>query len=290
MSDFIYFSHLAPRFPAASCVGQTESWVAPFAKFSSEDGFGEELWVPASPETVLALRLSGADVTSEVGRTRRSAPDRNLAFQPAGLPNHYWCAGPTSFVQIYLPDALLDRASRAVDAPPLSGRLRDDLVFVADPELERRTRAAARAAFASAPNALEVEAYVLLLLARLLDLHGDGGKRISKGGLAPRHLRRVSEYLVDHLAADVRLTDLAALTGLSTFHLCRAFKESTGLPPHRWRLQRRVERARELLERTDLPIGDVAAQVGYDDPSQLAAVFRKVLGVTPTQCRRERRW
>jgi AraC-like DNA-binding protein len=86
----------------------------------------------------------------------------------------------------------------------------------------------------------------------------------------------------EHLAEDFRLEDLSRLLDLSTFHLCRAFKQSTGLPPHRWRLARRIERAREMLEGTNRSVTDIAAAVGYDDPSQLAAVFRKALGVTPT--------
>ena len=96
-------------------------------------------------------------------------------------------------------------------------------------------------------------------------------------------------HLQDHLADDVSLAELAALVGLSSYHLCRAFKASTGLPPHRWRLARRIERARELLEHSEISITDVAAAVGYEDPSQLAAVFRKTLGMSPTRYRRERR-
>ncbi|HEV2605585.1 MAG TPA: AraC family transcriptional regulator [Microvirga sp.] len=102
-------------------------------------------------------------------------------------------------------------------------------------------------------------------------------------------MKRATEYMEDRLADDVSLCDLSKLLDLSTFHLCRAFKQSTGLPPYRWRLQRCVERAREMLEGTDLSVTEVAAAVGYDDPSQLAAAFRKALGVSPTQYRRERR-
>jgi AraC family transcriptional regulator len=110
-----------------------------------------------------------------------------------------------------------------------------------------------------------------------------------RGGLAPWQVREVTDYLDDQIATDVSLADLAAITGLSTFHLCRAFKQSTGMPPHRWRLARRVERARDMLENTQLPVTEVAARVGYDDPSQFAAAFRRALGMSPTEYRRERR-
>lgn len=126
------------------------------------------------------------------------------------------------------------------------------------------------------------------VLVRASDTVGVQNHR-SSGGLAPWQVRRVTDFLEDHLADDVSLDDLSALVGLSTFHLCRAFKHSTGLPPHRWRLHRRIERARDMLEATDLPVTEVAAAVGYDDPSQLAAAFRKALGISPSQYRRERR-
>jgi len=112
--------------------------------------------------------------------------------------------------------------------------------------------------------------------------------RAPVNGLAPWQVRRVQDRLMADLAADIGLDELAQLVGLSTFHFCRAFRAATGLPPHRWRHARRMERARELLEATAQPVSEIAAAVGYDDPSRFAAAFRKALGVSPTQLRRER--
>jgi len=111
----------------------------------------------------------------------------------------------------------------------------------------------------------------------------------TRGGLAPWQVKRVTEHLNENLAGDVSLASLSALVGLSTYHLCRAFKQSTGLPPHRWQVARRIERARELLESSDLPITEVAALVGYDDPTLLARLFRKAVGVSPSEYRRAHR-
>jgi AraC family transcriptional regulator len=111
----------------------------------------------------------------------------------------------------------------------------------------------------------------------------------ARGGLAPWQVKRVSDYLQANLASDTSLADLASLVDLSTEHFCRAFKVSTGLPPHAWLVARRVERARELLEGTNLPVEEIAAEVGYAEPSHLARIFRRAHGVSPTQYRRERR-
>jgi AraC family transcriptional regulator len=91
------------------------------------------------------------------------------------------------------------------------------------------------------------------------------------------------------LCADPGLAELAALVDLSAEHFCRAFKASTGLPPHAWFVAHRVERARELLDSTNLPVEEVAAQVGYAEPSHFARMFRRTHGRSPTQYRRERR-
>ncbi len=111
----------------------------------------------------------------------------------------------------------------------------------------------------------------------------------TRGGLAAWQQKRVCDFLQADLTADLGLADLAELLGLSAEHFCRAFKASTGLPPHAWLVARRVERARELLETTGLSVEEIAAQVGYAEPSHLARMFRRAHGVSPTQYRRERR-
>ncbi|MBV9777679.1 MAG: helix-turn-helix transcriptional regulator [Acetobacteraceae bacterium] len=128
----------------------------------------------------------------------------------------------------------------------------------------------------------------------VLALFDAAGERLAatpprRGGLAPWQVKRVCDYLHARLGDDVALDELAGLVGLSPAHFCRAFKQSTGLPPHRWQLARRVERAQSLLTGSDLSVIEVAARVGYGDPSQLARVLRRHLGTSPGRYRRERR-
>jgi len=135
---------------------------------------------------------------------------------------------------------------------------------------------------------LSADGAILTITAELLRA-AERHAEIPRGGLAPWQVKRVTSHLNEHLAEDVSLADLAALVGLSTFHFCRAFKQSTGLPPHRWQVARRIERARELLESSNLPVTEVAARVGYDDPTLLARAFRKAVGVSPSDYRRAHR-
>lgn len=142
-------------------------------------------------------------------------------------------------------------------------------------------------------GALWADGALLQLAAALLRLQHSSPdvavRSAARGGLASWQVRTVIDYLEEHLASDIALADLATLTGLSSFHFCRAFKTSTGLPPHRWRLARRIERAREMLETTSLPITEIAAAVGYENPGHLAVTFRKAVGLSPTQYRSQHR-
>jgi AraC family transcriptional regulator len=110
---------------------------------------------------------------------------------------------------------------------------------------------------------------------------------------APRltgaRLRRVLDHIGDELGGDLRLDRLADIAGLDRHQFGRAFKQATGLPPHQYVLQRRVERAAELLIRSDLPIAEIAYAVGMSSQSHLTTAFRRLRGVTPGAYRSARR-
>lgn len=113
--------------------------------------------------------------------------------------------------------------------------------------------------------------------------------RQTTGGLAPWQARRTTEYLREHMAKDISLIELAGLAKLSPFHFARAFKQTVGKPPHAYQCSLRVARAKDLLDQTDIPVIEIAAMVGYESPQALARMFRRELGVSPTQYRRARR-
>jgi AraC family transcriptional regulator len=109
------------------------------------------------------------------------------------------------------------------------------------------------------------------------------------GGLSPHALRRAIERLHSDSDADVSLAALASDAGLSRFHFCRAFKESTGLSPHAWLRQQRLEQAMNMLRDTDASIASVAAELGYASQTAFAAAFGKLTGETPSDWRRRMR-
>jgi AraC family transcriptional regulator len=101
-------------------------------------------------------------------------------------------------------------------------------------------------------------------------------------GLSSSQLRQVVEYIEEHLDQDLSLARLAGVVGVSASHLKTVFRRSTGLPVHEYVVQRRVERAKALLLRGELPASQVALEAGFAHQSHMARWMRRVLGVTPT--------
>ena len=106
-----------------------------------------------------------------------------------------------------------------------------------------------------------------------------------RGGLAPVVVRRVQEYLLSHLADSVTLSDLAREAGLSEYHFARMFRQSTGLAPHQYVMQRRMEKAKALVQNTATPLTDIALACGFNSASHFSNRFRSATGMTPSQLR-----
>jgi AraC-like DNA-binding protein len=110
-------------------------------------------------------------------------------------------------------------------------------------------------------------------------VEADGATR--PGRLTARRERRVREFIEAHLAENISLADLAGECGLSAAHFARAFRRSMGMAPHQFLTARRIERARDLLIHTTLPLAEVAARCGFSDQSHFTKVFRRLAGASP---------
>jgi transcriptional regulator GlxA family with amidase domain len=103
----------------------------------------------------------------------------------------------------------------------------------------------------------------------------------ARGGLTPKVLRRVREYIDRHLDQNIELQALADAAGLSKYYFARTFKESQRMTPLYYVFQQRMKRAQQLLVETNLPIAEIAIATGFADQSHFSRRFRRQLGVTP---------
>jgi len=101
--------------------------------------------------------------------------------------------------------------------------------------------------------------------------------------LTPTQLNMVNEYIHAQLDQKISLTDLAACLHLSVPHFERMFRATTHVPPYRYLLEVRLERAKTLLEKTQLPIAEIARQCGFSSQSHFTAHFTRHVGVSPAR-------
>jgi AraC family transcriptional regulator len=105
-------------------------------------------------------------------------------------------------------------------------------------------------------------------------------------GLSPLLLKRLREYIEQNIDQPLSLAELAAVAEISISHLKTLFRRSTGVPVHQYVIQRRVRRAQDLLMKGDMPISEVAFEVGFAHQSHMARHMRRLLGVAPAALRR----
>ena len=106
-----------------------------------------------------------------------------------------------------------------------------------------------------------------------------------RGGLPVGQLRKVEDYIAEHLAEEISIEELAGLVELSASHFAHVFKETTGMTPLQFVTRQRITRAQQLIRETSRSLIDIGLESGYSSPSHFAQVFRKVVGVTPTEFR-----
>ncbi|KRR14150.1 helix-turn-helix domain-containing protein [Bradyrhizobium valentinum] len=206
---------------------------------------------------------------------------------PEGSSSRWDIPKPVDVVQLYLPHTMLERVAREADtASPIDLLERTGHP---DPITSRLLLSAADSLEGNgALDTLFRHQLIDLLATRVLAAHSGSPTSFqpTTGGLAPKVLLRATERLRSDSDADVSLAALASDAGLSRFHFCRAFKESTGLSPHAWLRQYRLEQAMNMLRDTDTSVVSVAAALGYASQTAFAAAFRKLTGETPRDWRR----
>ncbi len=117
-----------------------------------------------------------------------------------------------------------------------------------------------------------------------------GGVRVSspgfRGGLSTQQMRRATDFLEDHLDGNIDLQQVAEVCDLSVSHFARAFKQTFRRPPYKWLIERRVDKAKQLMTTSRLPLADIATRCGFGDQSALNRTFKRICGVAPGVWRR----
>jgi transcriptional regulator GlxA family with amidase domain len=133
----------------------------------------------------------------------------------------------------------------------------------------------------------------LAIVARLFELpistvrEPEPASRKTPSALPKWRLKRVVEYVTTNISEQITLADLAAAAGMSRMYFASQFRAATGMRPHDYVLQKRIERAQDLLRTTSEPLVEIALSVGFQTQAHFTTIFKKIAGNTPLRWRRE---
>jgi AraC family transcriptional regulator len=257
--------------------------------------------LPAGAEEHLVfISLGRGHVELEHGgeTIRRELSPGSMAVCPAGVPIRWKWPTPLSYTVLALDPAFLNQvAGRIYGAAPgdfelLPTECKHDfgIASLLDPLVHEARRA-------GADRNLYLESLANVLAVHLLRHYCRwvrGGPRreppehefeMGRATRVPEPVQRAVRYIEAHHARDIGLRDIAEAAHYSPYHLARLFKQSMGLPPHRYLIQVRVRSAHALLSMgTGRPsLAEIAAASGFSDQSHLTRHYKRALGVTPGQ-------
>lgn len=235
----------------------------------------------------VTLHLAGRVL---VERTREGRHDRRWSdvgctnLVPAGVPATRSFRSPADFLMIYLDPAAVDEvAADAFDLDPAAVRLTESLA-VPDRVLEHFCRLFFTEAESGATGTrLFADTITRGLALHLLRAYSPEARHpcAPSCGMVDWRTRRAIDYMHAHLEIDLPLAQLAQVAGFSPSHFLRTFRAAIGEPPHRHLIRLRIDRARALLERTRMPIIEVARRCGFEQTTHFSTMFRKLTGLTP---------
>jgi AraC family transcriptional regulator len=234
---------------------------------------------------LIALSLSercNSEIRTASGFRARDQKRGSICIVPSGQPFTVDFEAPSEHLAMFLDPALVSRAAAEANVPG-----RAEVIESCNPN-DRVVQSVGLALLAE----LETENIGSRLyadsLANILALHlvrnytgNETPQPRFVGGLSGKRLANVLAFVDENFAGDPSLAELAEVAGMSTFHFAREFKRATGTTPHQYLMKLRIDRAKELLMKSELPLVDVGFQSGFSHQSHFSRLFRKLTGTTP---------
>jgi AraC family transcriptional regulator len=212
---------------------------------------------------------------------------RDIILVPAGQPSYWYPQKDCSSVHISLEPELIEQVAEASEVDGQRFSLincfgREDLQLY-----QVALLLLAELQSGGIMGRLYVESLTQALAINLLRHYSTITQTITSGNrnLTHTQVKQAIEYIHTYLDRDLSLVEIAEVTNISPTYFASLFKREIGISPHQYVIQQRVEKAKEMLLKTDLAIADIALQVGFSSQSHLTQQFKRVTGITPKQIR-----
>ncbi|HWS61719.1 MAG TPA: AraC family transcriptional regulator [Steroidobacteraceae bacterium] len=283
---------LAQVSPRDAVRRQSESWPGMTVEIVQANRRGRIDYRYCAPRHMLVVyergvRHAGCTVIESLSPSTLQDCSRNIVFVPAGYAYHDW-HDPRTLSRVVFFYVNPMQLAMTPDLGSLSSSLAPRLFFKDNALVETALKIARLIESSRPDHRRYVEALGVVLVHELM--RTTEGTQTAEanihGGLAAWQRRKTVAYIEQHLAEPISLEVLAQMAGLSRNYFCRAFRQSFGIPPKRYQLSQRIERAKTLLAKHAASVTDIGGSVGYNDTSAFSTAFRRVTGLTPRAYRR----
>jgi AraC family transcriptional regulator len=265
-------------------------WSSLFASLQWEEPFKGQFG-PVN-DIFVVLNLNGPARISRVldGRhDRRTIPLGGVFLLPQRVELDVALEAPVESLHLYVRRSVFEEVADDMVAGDPALRVIPRLGVV-DPLLERLGMELRDLLVSGETCPVYADYIARTIAARLVRGHSTASVERASGrkseGLSARQLERAINYIEDNLGCSFGLADIAAAANLGTQHFSRQFKRRVGIPPHRFVMQARVERAKRMLVDTDSPLSLIAFDCGFSHQEHLTRLFRNQIGTTPAAYRR----
>lgn len=250
--------------------------------FDSSGGYRQGVLAPANCVIMHVGLAMNSTCRWETIISRRWATAGDIDIIPMGTAGIWEEDGPSTMLAVQVTPALVRAAAQGMDINP-------DLISI-EPRLQLRDPFIEHIGWAlKAEVELEqiydrvyAEGLGVSLAVHLLRSYGHYRSTERRRRLTQREVRCVLDYINDHIASNLTLLEISAVTGMSPSRFKSLFKDRVGMPVHKYVVKRRVEIATELLLRRQSTLSEVAFRAGFADQSHMARCMRRATGMTPT--------
>ena len=245
------------------------------------------------PDHVVAVHLAGSIhlLQQRAGKSsRRSIGPGDIIITPVGEPKRWQHAGENVVILLRLDPSFVQHvAGEECAIDPARFELQDNF-GTRDPQIETIAKQLLGGLEREGTaNRIHAESLATQLTTHLLRYYSSANIAEARPvARMPRHkLLRALEYIEENLRDELTLPGMAEALAMSPGHFAHAFRQATGLPPHRYVQSRRIERAMSLLRETDLPITEIAHRIGCASHSHFSVLFHRATGQTPRDFRKQ---
>lgn len=241
--------------------------------------------MPGCSDHLIAFRMSGtvrAERKLEGDWSKTFTRPGSITIIPARQSSAWRISGNGELLYFFMPPATIRAAAEGLDVHADLAIV--DRFGIRDAALERlATSFAEEMQGGLAGFRLYAEAITTQLAVALVRRYSSllPGQDMPTPGLREAVKRRLVDYVEQYLESDISLADLAGIARVSTSHLSHSFKAAFGCPPYRYVLQRRVERAKLLLETSEMSVTEIGASLGFCTPANFSTAFRRLTGTSP---------